>query len=105
MAVRLDHESEAIESAIAELQGLILARFPTTTFEISAGDDPEGIYITATVDVDDTDTVFDVVVDRIVDLQVEEGLPVYVMLVRTPERIAQSLRALHAAQSRGEIQH
>jgi hypothetical protein len=57
---------------------------------VSSGDDPEGIYLDAGVDVDDTDDVMDVIVDRLLELQVEEQLPVYVVLTRTLERIARA---------------
>jgi hypothetical protein len=77
-----------IQSALAELEGMIRDKYPTATFAVSIGDDPDGVYLTPTVDVDDTDEVFDVVVDRLVDMQVEEELPVYVIPIRTPERIA-----------------
>jgi hypothetical protein len=77
-----------IQSALAELEGMIRDKYPTATFAVSIGDDPEGVYLTPTVEVDDTDEVFDVVVDRLLDMQVEEELPVYVFPVRSPERVA-----------------
>ncbi len=40
------------------------------------------------VDVDDINDVLDVYIDRLVDLQVEGQLPVYVVPVRPPERVA-----------------
>ncbi len=40
------------------------------------------------VDVDDRGEVIDVFLDRLVELQLEEGLPLFVVPVRTPERIA-----------------
>jgi hypothetical protein len=77
-----------LASAVGELTGLIRARHPGTTFSLAAGDDPEGLYLTATVDVDDPDTVVDTVIDRLLTLQVDEGLPLYVIPIRTPERRA-----------------
>jgi hypothetical protein len=38
--------------------------------------------VPATVDVEDTDAVVDVYIDRLVTLQIEEGLPVYVVPLR-----------------------
>jgi hypothetical protein len=77
-----------IERAIAELQDMIRERWPTSAFSVSPGDDPKGMYLDAVVDIDDTDEVMDVIVDRLLELQVEERLPVYVVLTRTLERIA-----------------
>ena len=81
-----------IEAAVAELTGMIRARYPGATFAVAPGEDPDGTYVTATVDVADTDEVFDVVVGRLLELQVEEGLPVYVLPVRPIERVVAELR-------------
>jgi hypothetical protein len=84
------HTSElARQQAVDELQELIQTHYPGTTFEIGpGGDDPDGTYITAIVDLDDPDEVMDLVIDRLLSLQVEERLPVYVIPVRTPERVS-----------------
>ncbi len=82
-----------LQAAVAELQSLIHARYPSATFDVTPGDDPAGLYPTATVDVEDTDEVFEVVVGRLLELQVEEGLPVYVIPMRPLARIAAELRA------------
>jgi hypothetical protein len=74
--------------AVDEMRLLVSAQFPGTTYELAAGDDPDGLYLTAAVDVDDPDAVVDVFVDRLFSLQVDEGLPVYVIPIRTPERQA-----------------
>jgi hypothetical protein len=80
-----------LDDAIAEMQELILAHYPDATFEIALGEDPEGTYMTVTVDVEDTDEVVDVVVARNLDMQVEEGIPLYVIPVRPIERIMADL--------------
>lgn len=77
-----------MQTAVDELQQLIRSHFPTTTFTVGEAEDPEGMYVRAIVDVDDTDEVMDVFIDRMIDLQVNDGLPIYVVPVRTPERIA-----------------
>ena len=81
-----------MESAIAELQELILARFPTTTFTVGDAWDPDGVYMRAIVDVDDPDEVTEVFIDRMTDLQIDDGLPIYVVPVRTPAREAAERR-------------
>lgn len=86
-----DIEQSGMDAAIAELQERILSRFPGTTFTVGEWDEPDSVYMRAIVDVDDTDEVTEVFLDRLVDMQGEENLPVYVVTVRTPERIAAAL--------------
>ena len=77
-----------IQNALDELRRMILQHYPEATFQVSrAEDDPEIIHLTATVDVEDTDEVVDVVVGRMLALQVDEGVPVYVIPVRPMERV------------------
>jgi hypothetical protein len=86
IAAREPRSNPRLGDAVAE-------RYPDAVFSVSSGDDPEGTYITATVDVADTDEVFDVVVERLLEMQVEEGLSVYVLPVRPVERVVAELRA------------
>jgi len=65
---------------------------------VEEGFDPQGIYLVATVDVADTDEVIGVVGDRLVDRQVEEGLPIYVAPPRPVERVIADLRARDATE-------
>lgn len=82
----------SISAAVAELQRMILARYPSVAFRIVPGEDPDGVYVIATVDVADTDDVFEVVVARLLEMQVEEGLHIYVLPVRPVARILAELR-------------
>jgi hypothetical protein len=92
---------ERTRQAIAELQGEIRRRYPTASFEVSRPpDDPDGIHLTAVVDVDDPDEVGDLVIDRVVELQAEEGIPIHVIPIRTPERVQASLQAASVHRSR-----
>lgn len=68
-----------LRAAIAELEGIIRHNYPDAQFDVGVGHEPLGVYITATVDVEDTDDVRDLYLDRIVELQVEERIPVYVL--------------------------
>jgi hypothetical protein len=81
-----------MEEAIHELKGLITARFPQSTFVVEEGSDPEGIYLLATVDIADTDEVITIIGDRLLELQVDEGLPVYVTPLRPIERVMADIR-------------
>lgn len=87
----LDEQDPRIRSVLEELKGLIQERYPQATFEVAPEEDPDGIYLRATVDVADIDEVVDVVIDRLLELQVEERLPVYVIPVRPLERVLQQL--------------
>ncbi len=68
-----------IQSALDELRGMIPQRFPETTFEVGPRPDMDGIWLVAIADVDNLDDVTDVVLPRIVDTRVDEGLPVYIV--------------------------
>lgn len=81
-----------LQEALDELRGLVAARYPDATFDLFRGEDPEGVYLSATADVENLYDLIDIVLDRLVDLQVEENLPVYFAPRRTPEREA-SVRA------------
>jgi hypothetical protein len=87
----------AMEKAVNELKGRICERFPQASFVVEEGFDPKGIYLVTTVDIADTDEVIDVVGDRLVELQVDEGLPVYVTPLRPIERVIAELRKREAA--------
>jgi hypothetical protein len=74
--------------AVAGLQAMLRERYPKASFRLRRGiDDPESIQLVATVDVEDTDEVLDVVIDRVMELQIEERLPVHVIPVRPRERV------------------
>src|SRR5688572_11934300 len=88
---------DRMRAAVAELRGLIQQQYPTATFGLSRGpDDPTAIHLRATVDVDDPDDVVDLIIDRMMALQIEEDLPIFVIPVRTPERV-EALRRVQAA--------
>jgi hypothetical protein len=72
--------------AIAELTELIRARYPEAVFATEIGDDRETVFVTAVVDVDDPDEVIDCFIERALSLQIDEGLPVHVIPIRTPAR-------------------
>lgn len=93
-----------IEKAVAELEEMIRAQYPAAAFEVSRGDDPDGVYLTSTVDVEDTEDVFDVVVDRLLQMQIDEGLPVYVIAVRPLEQVLKELRLSRQVRHRPTIE-
>lgn len=90
--IAADERDPRIQAALAELRSKILSRFPGATFTISHGDDPEGIYLEPEVDVDDLDDVAEVIMGRLLEMQVAEGLPIYVVPVWPERRIVEYLR-------------
>ncbi len=98
MSHETEHSHDArITQAVEELQALIRSRYPDAQFDVSAGDDPEGVYLTATVDLDDPDEVTDLVIERTMQLQVEEQLPVYVVPIRPLSRVMEARQRRHEA--------
>lgn len=74
------HSSDsAIQRAAESLQKLIRARFPTASFTVARGEDPEGTYVYVIVDTDDLTTVLEPVADQLFTFQVEQDLPIYVV--------------------------
>jgi len=90
---QLNETDPKIQGALTELRQLIQDRYPSARFSVYRGEDPEGIYLGTTVDVEDTDEVVDVFIDRLIDLQVEEQLPVYVVTSRPVERVLEQMRS------------
>jgi len=86
--IAADENHPRIQAALADLRATILDHYPSASFTISHGDDPEGIYLWTVVDVEDFDEVADVITGRLLAMQVEEGLPVYVIPVWPDARIA-----------------
>lgn len=83
--------------AVQELTSLIVRRYPTATISVGPGEEDPGVtHITAMVDLDDPDEVADLVMDRMLELHLEEGIPVYVIPVRTPARVAALRRRKHS---------
>lgn len=82
------------QAALDELRKAISARYPSATFEIGADpDESASVLLWTTVDVDDPDEVLDHVMERLLELQVDERVPVHVVPIRTPERVAAYLKA------------
>jgi len=81
------------QQVVAELEHTILARYPAATFTLRAGiDEPDATYLTTIVDIEDPDEVLTLVLDRLLELQIEEQLPVYVLPVHPPARVAATMQ-------------
>ena len=77
-----------ITRALDELTDLIRTQYPDAQFAVERGaDDPEAIHLTTTVDIEELEDVVDLVIDRLLELQVEERLPIHVIPLRPLERV------------------
>jgi hypothetical protein len=86
-----------MQRAIAELEGLIVSHFPEARFQVERS--PESariVHLTTTVDVPDLDLVIDTVIDRMLELQTEERVPIYVIPVRPRRSPVDSDQADHS---------
>lgn len=89
----LTAEDPKVAAALVDLRALILQRFPNAQFSVVYRDDPPGTRLRVIIDTADleSDDVLDVVIDKLFEVQVEQGLPVYVIpvqpLSRLPEQI------------------
>jgi hypothetical protein len=80
------------ENAVKELKGIISQKYPGASFELSRAEDaPDLIHLNTTVDLEDAGEVLDLVIDRVVELQADEGIPLHVIPIRTPERVRADL--------------
>jgi hypothetical protein len=79
-------EDSGIAPAVEELKAAVLSHYPDATFEFRNADDPEGLYILAVVDVEDSTEVISAICDEIFDVQVERYQPVYVVALRPVQR-------------------
>ena len=82
-----------VRAAIIELQELVRGKYPSAAFQVSRGEDPEGIYLKATIDVEDTDEVVDLVIERLLDMQIDDGLAVYFIPLRPLEHMGEELQS------------
>jgi len=93
-AERLSEIAPQMQSALDELRTMIQEQHPTATFAIMhAEDDLESVHLQTTVDVEDPETILDLVIDRVLELQAEEHLPIHVIPIRPLERVAQTMRS------------
>lgn len=97
------------QQAVRELTQLVQAHYPLTEVTVAPSEDnPDITHVIATVDIDDPDEVADLVMERMLELQIEEGLPVYLIPLRTPMRTAKLLQQqrsrTHSIVSRPPVQ-
>jgi len=83
------------QEAIVDLRDRISARYPTAEFALRHGiDDSDETYLRVTVDIDDPDEVLELVIDRLLELQLERGMHVYVLPIHSPEQTVHTMQQL-----------
>ena len=82
-------------TAITEIQSLISDAFPGTLYETSYQDDPAGMHMIAKIDTEDIDAVVDCFIDRLLTMQVDENLPLYVIPVRSAKQAVKQTQSPH----------
>ena len=88
-AVSTSSEDVRMQHAIEELSSLIRSRYPEAQFTVGqAQDDGEILLLYSEVAANSMDEVLDVVMDRMLELQVDEGVPIYVIPELRPRRAA-----------------
>lgn len=90
---QLSARDQRIQAAIGELKDVIQQRYSNASFTVSRGEDPEGIYLRAVVDTEDIEEVIDVFGERLLRMQVEEGLPIYVIPLEPKEQALKAMRS------------
>jgi hypothetical protein len=76
-----------MHKAIVELKDMLRQRYPDASFRVALSpENPETVLLKPVIDVEDRDEVMDVVIDRLVELQSVEQLPLFVVPVRPKER-------------------
>jgi hypothetical protein len=100
--VRIDQElilSRPESDAIDELETLIRAQYPSALFQVEP--DPEGsdaLWLTTTVDLEDTEQVLELVIDKVMEIQLDRGLPIHVLPLRPIERVLAELQSTQQAE-------
>lgn len=84
VATRYDYciNEPRMQDAIAELKELVRTRYPDATFEVFPSSNVNGVSMRIVVDVDELGDVDDLILSRMVEMQLDEELPIYPMPVR-----------------------
>lgn len=76
-----------MQRTLDELRQTIQGRYPVATFRVDrALDEAKAIHLVGRVDIDDPDDVVDLVIDRVLEFQLDHGLPIHVIPIRPLSR-------------------
>ena len=69
-----------MEAALTELRKLIHEEYPDALFAVRRGvDEPESVELVATIDIENRDDILDLVIDRVLAFQIDDGLLIHVI--------------------------
>ena len=77
-----------VQAVLADFERRIREKYPEATFAVEFGGEPDGVYLMATVDLENTLEVLDAIMDHLLEVQIEEALPIYVIPIRTLASVA-----------------
>lgn len=77
---------DRMQAAVDEMKHLIASNFPVVEFSVHQGEDLERVHLDVVLEMDETLEVLDLILGRMVELQIEEGLPLVVIPLPTLER-------------------
>src|SRR5205085_12420539 len=81
-----------VTAAIEQLQAVVQQRYPAAEFEVSTNaEEPENVHLITAVDLEDPDELLDLALDRLLDLQIEERIPLHVIPSRSEAGILQTM--------------
>lgn len=96
MSIKL--RSDKMQHAITEVEAHIRAVYPEATFRVVEGEDPIGLYLDAYTDAEDAFAVLDLVSDWLVDLSVNAGVHLHVIL------LPQEAATLHICKQQSQVE-
>lgn len=96
----MEHSELRLATALHELREMIRSQYPSATFSTRNGDDSGGVFLVAEVDVENLTDVVYVVIDRLVEMQVEEGLAIELVPTRPIHREIANLRRSRPVEER-----
>jgi hypothetical protein len=92
----IDINHPRLLEASGELETCIKKAYPHAQFSRLWFDDPEGMQLRVVLPVTDPEEVFDLVCDQLLDFQVEEGLPLYLVPLRPVGEVIKQLQSKSA---------
>lgn len=66
-----------MQDAIAEIKALVVSRYPDAVFDVFPSANVNGVYLRMIVDIEELGDVSDLVLPRVVEMQLDEELPIY----------------------------
>lgn len=76
--------STKLAPALIELRDLITDKYPNAQFRVTFGlDEPFGVHLRPTLDIEDPTEISSTFMDKLLDFQIEQRLPIYVFPEKT----------------------